>query len=415
MNEIPVVSRKSLQAEAEARIARGDMGGIERVDFAQPVFRGNVANMSQEQRFDAIEKMTPQSMIPTAIASKFAVTGKYGSGFDIPVMWADGVEMSAREKLNTGFFNPQMSSNTLPVDWQNLWDAMRIDVSVKKAALPTIRGEIYNITENPAFTRTISPTEITPFGVVFEENNGHGQAVTQGETLGGGYESITMVIYAAGFTWDLMADLFDLTITPERLMDAVMVGYNALRDNIAIAPILAYSYSGAQQTAASTVGTLREELLYTTLEDAVDDLGDRDNPVTDRALDVNDVKILAHPYDARHIARVASGLPSTNERKYNGISEISKVLSYDTEVIKLRSKTVTYTGVTKGTAYMIIPASAISQAYMEIAVKRSLVVETDLNPDVKTLTREQKAYWFCETIWYEGIQYFIQEITLPAW
>jgi len=52
---------------------------------------------------------------------------------------------------------------------------------------------------------------------------------------------------------------------------------------------------------------------------------------------------------------------------------------------------------------------------MEIAVKQSLVVETDLKPDVSTLAREQKAWWFAEGIWYKGIQYFIQKITLPAW
>ena len=67
-------------------------------------------------------------------------------------------------------------------------------------------------------------TEINNFGVVFERNNGHGQAVRQGETMGGGYDVFYILIYSAGFTWDLMASLFDNTITPERVMDAVMIG-----------------------------------------------------------------------------------------------------------------------------------------------------------------------------------------------
>jgi hypothetical protein len=68
--------------------------------------------------------------------------------------------------------------------------------------------------------------------------------------------------------------------------------------------------------------------------------------------------VLAHPFDARHISRVAMGLPSTNERVYPSISEITKVLAYDDEVIRLRDRNVTYSGVAKGTAYMLIPASA---------------------------------------------------------
>ena len=406
-----LVSRKSLQDEAKLKIAKGEMGTLQLVDFARPTLSGKHGRMSQGEKFDAIEKLT--KMTSHGVMSSVTVTGKYGSGFDMPQMWADGKTMSAREKIKAGTF---MSSNTLPVDWDNLWDAFRIDVTVRKAALPTIRQFIYNITNNPNFTRTINPTEVSPFGVVFEENNGHGEAIPQGETLGGGFDSFTILIYAAGFTWDLMSELFDLTVTPERVIDAVMVGYNALRDDLAISPILNFTYAGVQQTAASTVGTLRQELLYNTIIDGVDDLGDRNHPVTDRNLSVNDVVILAHPFDARHIAMVATGLPSANERKYPGIPEITQVLSYDDEIIRLRDRSVTYSGVTKGTAYMIIPASALpAGGYMEIAVKRDLVVEVDQSPDVKTLTREERAYWFAEGIWTEGIQYFIQEITLPVW
>ena len=392
------------------KIAKGEMGFVETVPFVKGGMGANATTMSQEMRFDAINKLTE---VNSNLAHSINMSGKYGSGFDVPMSWEDGTEMSVRDKINAGYF---MSGNTLPTDWDNLWDATRIDVTTRKAALPTIRQEIYNITNDPSFTRTVNVSEINPFGVVFEENNGHGQAVAQGETLGGGYESFNIVIYAAGFTWDLVAKLFDRTITPERLMDAVMVGYNSLKDDIAISPILNYSYSGDQQTDPATLsGANRQELLYLTLENAIDDLGDRSHPVTGRRLNVTEVKILANGYDARHIARVANGLPSVNERSYPGISEISAVLSYDDEVVKLRDRTITYDGVTQGKAYAIIPASAIDNGYMEIAVKNDLMVEVDEQPDVKTLAQRQEAYWFAEGIWYDGIQYFIQEITLPAW
>lgn len=379
------------------------------VDFASPVLSGKFNRMSQEERFTSVARATMAGNL-----KEITYSGKYSSGFDVPMKWSDGkAGMSVRDRISDKFL---MSSNTLAEDWNNLWDAMRIDVTVDKAATPTIRQFFYDIQSNPNYTRTLNPTEINPFGVVFEENNGHGQSVPMGETRGGGYEAITMAIYAAGFTWDLMGELFDQTITPERVMNMIMVGYNAKQDDIAMSPILNFSYSGTQQTPANTTsGVGRQELLYLTMEDAIDDLGDRDHPVTGRKLSVSNLVCLASPYDAKHIARITKGLPNTNEEKYPGLSEISNVVEYDGETIELRDRTITYDGVTKGKAYLAIPAGSSSNKYMKIAIKSDLTVEVDLQPDVKTLTREERAYWFCEAIWYEGIQYFIQEITLPAW
>ena len=409
-----LVSRKSLRAEAMEKINSGKGGAIKLVDFTRPLLSGRLKDLSQDEKFEMIGKMSAGDKIASAMTPSFSNSGKYGGGFYVPMKWSDGSTEGVYDRILSGKF--QMVANTLPVDWANLWDAIRIDVSVRKAAIGTIRQMIYNITVNPNFTRTIKPTEITPIGIIFEENNGHGQAVPQGETTGGGYDSITVLIYAAGFTFDLIADLFDLTITPERLADAVAVGEDALKDELAIGPIRDFSYAGVQQTAASAIGSLRQELLWNTIQDAFDDLGDRLHPVTDRTLNTSNVVILAHPFDAPHIAQVAMGLPSTNQMVLGAFSQISQVIAFDDELIKQRAKTTTYSGVTKGTAYMIIPASALpANGYMEIAVKRDLVIEVDPQPDVNTLTREQRAYWFAEAIWTEGIQYFIQEISLPTW
>lgn len=409
-----MISRKSLQAESKEKIDSGKGGAIKLVDFSKPLLSGRIGSMSQDDKFKMIANMTNGDMIPSTMRPSFSNSGKYGGGFYVPMTWADGSSEGVYDRISSGKF--QMSANTLPVDWANLWDAIRIDVSVRKAAIGTVRQFIYNITTNPNFTRTINPTEITPIGIIFEENNGHGQAIPQGETTGGGYDSITVLIYAAGFTFDLIAELFDLTITPERLADAIMVGEDALKDDLAMSPIIDFSYAGVQQTAASAIGSLRQELLWNTIQDAFDDLGNRSHPVTDRKLDTNNVVILAAPFDAPHIAQVALGLPSTNQMVLGAFSQIKQVISFDDETIVQRAKTVTYDGVTAGTAYMIIPASALpASGYMEIAVKRDLVVEVDSQPDVKTLAREERAYWFAEAIWTEGIQYFIQEITLPTW
>jgi hypothetical protein len=192
MSDVKLISRKKLQADAKSLIESGKGPMLDLVDFSRPILSGKWAGMSHSDRFDKIDKMRNSDLIDTNMSDRFRFTAKYGGGFDVPMKWGDDTEMSVRERIKSGKFNPtKMSTNTLPVDWVNLWDALRIDVSVRKAARGTIRENIYNVTRNPNFTRQVNPTEISPFGIVFEENNGHGQAVPQGETRGGSYDTFS--------------------------------------------------------------------------------------------------------------------------------------------------------------------------------------------------------------------------------
>jgi len=412
MNEVKLVTKASLQSDYEKRMREGVIvPSAQMCDVVSPVLMGkHSGRISDESLFSA-------TMAAQTVGSGKLYAGekvkKYGSAFDVPRFCESlGKEMSVREMIKAGVFkNATMTSNTLIPDWQSLWDAMRIDISIKKTARETVRQNFYNIVDMPDSSKIFKATEFYPYGVVFEENNGEGQAVTQGESRAGGYESIEHFIYAAGFTWTLLAELFDKSMDPGKVTDAVMLAYAAKRDDLSVDPIIDYSYSGTQQTAAATLsGANRQELLYLTLEDAIDDLGVRTDPITGRKLDVTDLRILASSYDARHIARVVSGLPSVNERAYPGISDISAVVAYDGEAIQMRASTVTYAGVTSGTAYLVKP-----NRYMNVGIKRNLQMESDMTPDVKKLSREERSWYFVEGQQTTGIASFIQEITLPAW
>jgi hypothetical protein len=52
---------------------------------------------------------------------------------------------------------------------------------------------------------------------------------------------------------------------------------------------------------------------------------------------------------------------------------------------------------------------------MNIGIKRGLTLEVDSMPDVKTLAREQRSWYFVEGQQTTGIANFIQEVTLPTW
>lgn len=414
MSEIKFVTKDSLKAQADEKIRKGFLPkNSDLINIVEPKL---LSDMNQDDMFKAIMSAEQIGTDRLKMSEKIE---KYGGALFVPKLCHiltdeknKDVFMSAYDMIKAGVYKrPVASSNSLPADWQTLWDALRIDISIRKSAQETIRQQFYNILNIPNSSRVYNSTELYPWSVVFEENNGEGQSVNQGETRGGQTEALTHLIYAAGFTWTLLAELFDQSLDMQKLSDAVLIGANGLKDDIGISPITAFGYAGVQQTAAAVLaGANRQELLYLTLEDGIDDLGDREDPVTDRDIDASDLRILAHPFDARHIARVSSGLPSTNERVYNQISEMTAVVGYDGETIRGRVKDTVYGGVTKGTSYLVK-----RNRYMNIGVKRGLTFEADLTPDVTTLAREKRSWYFVESIQTHGIQFFIQEITLPAW
>lgn len=411
--DVKLITKKTLRDEYDERVRSGRGPTIEPVGMTPTIIGDKLDRANEPAMYESLMQ-TPQ----VGYQPRFRDVGKYGSPYDIPRVWSDGITMSVREAIRTRKLvlpaTPQGSSNTLLPDWQNLWDAVRIDLSIRKVAQPTIREYFYREISMPNATRTITPTELFPYGVVFERNNGEGQAVPQGELIGGQFDSITIEIYAAGFTWSLINELFNEAMDDGRLGDAVALGYSALRDDLGLRPIISYGFGAEgspEHTApAGDINTGRQESLYLTLENAIDDLSNREDPITGRKIDVSGAMVLTSEWDARHIVRVAQGLPSTNERYYPAIAEISRVFGYDGETIQLRDRNVTYPGVPRGTAFIAIP-----NRYMVIPVKRSLQIEIDMQPSVATLTRQQRAYWFAEGIYWEGVRYFVQEVTLPPW
>lgn len=347
-----------------------------------------------------------------------------GSAMATPQKWSDGTVESAYDRIRAGKFSTAQAAatgNTLLPDWAQLWDAMRMDITIRKNANPVIRDLIYNVYNRPDASKTNKLTEMLPYGLAFVKNNGTGQPVEQGDKGDGQVGTVDIELYAAGFTWDLLAELFDKSLDMTALADAVAVAYNAKLDDNAIKPILDADYGTVDTAMAdgfkhwtkanAMSGATRQELLYNTITDAFDALSLRKDPVTGKKLNVNGAYVLASSYDARHLSQVATGLPSTNQKYLPAIAGLGGIISYDGETINLRDKVITYTGVTNGYAYIVIP----KHRYMDIVVKQGLTAEVDMNPDVKTLAREEHAYYFAEGVFSDGTAYVVQKITLPAW
>jgi hypothetical protein len=347
--------------------------------------------------------------MPSPVLQSNVNVGAFVSGLEAPLKALNGKSIAQliRERGLTA------DGNSLVPEWANLWDAMRIDLTIRKIARPTVRELIYNVSDTPNATRSMNINEMLPHGVIFKENNGTGQSVRQAELRGGLLDTAIQKIYAAGLTWDLMASLFAENYTDTSINDAVAIGESGLKDDLALAPIFAYSYSGDQLTAADTTGTTREEKWYRTLQNGAEDLGKRRDPVTNRELGATGLILLASPTDAKRAASVLGGsFPAANSNgPFTSLdSTYSRVIGYDPETIVANSETVSYTPVTTGKAYVIKP-----NRRMIIAIKRRLQLNVNMNPDPATLAQEERAWWFCEALYNAGIEDFIQEVTLPAW
>jgi hypothetical protein len=404
-----LISREGLIREFEEKMLAGIKVRVKNpVQLVKPAFgsaipiSGSILTDADLAKLNSLQDLTKTRHI--------TLSGKIDTGLDF-IFGKNGCRGSINDRIRKGIFSG--SANTLNDNWEDLFDAIRLDLTIKKEARPTIRQFIYQELQMPNATKDVRPTELFPYGVVFEEHNGEGKAIRQGANLGGQYDTIPMKIYAAGFTWTLLAALFDRTYDLSRLSDGVALGYSAKKDDLALAPIIAGTYTGVKATAASSLGTLRQEHTYNTIMDAVDDLANRTDPVTDRKITAEGLVLLCSTLDARHINHIIGGLGNSTPEKYSygPLTSITAVLGYDGEVIDMPNDTTTYSGVTSGTCFLIKP-----NRYFKIPIKRNLVAELDKVPDVSTLAREKRAWYFSEAMYNAiGISSFVQKITLPTW
>ena len=403
-----LITRESLKADMEANLFQsGNKVYVAPDETAHvvPVMFGSGARLKNIGQAEAFRMMNRVSDI--SMQGDITLSGKYHSGFDVP----QAGKGSVRELVTAGKF----VGNSLNENWQQFVDALRIDLTIRKVVNQTVRQNIYKVVSLPNADRIITLQEMFPYAFEFLENNGEGQSVPIGETMAGQKDYTTFFIKATGFVYTLLASLFDRTLDFTKVTDGVADAYALQRDEDAIKPILDYSYGNAgttKHTAADATGANPQEKLYITMMKAIRDLGLRPDPLyADLKIVPDGLVLLCSSQDAYNIQSVIAGLPSgVASRVYRALSQITKIVTYDSSYTLFSNRTKTYTGVTAGTAYLIKP-----NRYMMIGVKRDLTMEMDAQPNVLTLAQTEKAWYYSETIYNAGISSFIQKITLPAW
>ena len=283
-----------------------------------------------------------------------------------------------------------------------LLEKVRIDVAFGLADVPLLYGPIFD---------RIAPAGGFPGGLyqideyTLQANVVFLQKFEGGEvefgTLEKGAPAVGAIqTYAAGFEWTEDMIEFDRTWSIELNNQAFGRAYNALLNHLHLSPIIGYSYTSANQTAADATGSTDAEKTHLTFQNAYTETVQASPRRTGTVLLASEADrfqietaLLTPVYDAQ-------GRPLPNV-------PINTIIYYDGETISVGSDDYVYPGVTGGKCYLIFP-----QRKMKELVHHDLRIDIG-PPDISRLVEGQQVGRARRSV-YASIAQSVEEITLPT-
>lgn len=339
-------------------------------------------------------------------------------------LWNEIDELLKKRKSNTATFDQ--------TSYEQLVDRLRIDITRRRFEYADLTSQINTISDGMNDGKSVTLDELLPFGAVFLEDNFRGSAVNKIDQKYGATGSISHQGYSVGWSETLENKLYNLGLNKmQRVLDAVARGFVARRNDLSagviIAKTTAAAWDAGQQVAAATgSGLTAEELLYQTLNSAIETLTNLKDPQTGQLIRADMINLLCYPGDTRRINRAINGNLNVGGKgkvaNRTALTEITNLVPYFGDTITVGKKTYTYTGCAKNKAYMYVPGIGITRQ------KRGLTQETS-EGSALNLSQEELAWYFIQTSYMNeffgssdsvvfaktGTGYgYIIEVTLPA-
>lgn len=230
-------------------------------------------------------------------------------------------------------------------EWQT---RQRYEVDAGRDEEPILYTPLYDIVEDSTLPKNVDVNTIGPGGVIFEEVHEGGEVKFSG--IGEGQYTVPIRHWATGLEYSK-----DLVIYNElwnvALMERQMgIAHNALLNHLHLGPIIAYSYTGDNQSAAVTTGATTTEDWLLTVEAAIaasraDTTNPRRGPYY---LLINGANAFMVERALQRVAQQGVSLQANT-----ALEAIRGVIAYDGWTGTRQGKTVTYPGVTAGKAYLI--------------------------------------------------------------
>lgn len=294
-----------------------------------------------------------------------------------------------------------IGTDTFGDEWQQ---RQYFEVNAGRDEEPLVYTPLYDIVNDPNLPKNVDVNTIGPGGVVFEEVYEGGEV--KFSTITSGEFTVPVRHWATGLEYsdDLVVynSLWNVALV-ERQMG---ISHNALLNYLHLNPILAYSYAGANQTAAVTSGATTTEDWLLTIEAGIaaartDTTNPRRGPYY----------LLISGADEFMIERALQRVPQEGVaiQANSALSAIRGVIVYDGWTGTRGAKVTTYSGVTAGKGYLI------SQQYRGQDFRS--FVKTDLQ---MYGTQEDVSRFLTQSVWHSRYGVYanplrsVEEITFPT-
>jgi hypothetical protein len=292
-----------------------------------------------------------------------------------------------------------IGTDSFGTEWQT---RQRFEVDAGRDEEPLLYLPIYDVVNDANLPKNVSINRAGPGGVIFEEVFEGGEV--KFSHIGASEYTVPIRHWATGLEYSkdlvIFNELWDVPLVERQMGTA----HNALLNHLHLNPIIAYSYAASNQTGANTGGATATEDLFLTIQDAItasktDTTNPRRGPYV---LLVSSADLFAVEMALMRVPQQGVSIQSS------ALDMVSAVVAYDGWSGTRGAKTVSYTGVTAGTAYLI------SQQYRGQDF-RSFVKQELQNEGMQ----EDISRFLTQTVWdsYYGVYAnplrSVEEITLP--
>jgi hypothetical protein len=279
----------------------------------------------------------------------------------------------------------------------------RYEVNAGRDEEPLLYGPIYEEIRDAGLPKNVSVQRIGPGGVVFEEVLEGGEV--KFSTITSSEYAVPIKHYATGVEYSKDLVVFNELWRVPLVERAAGIAYNALLNHLHLSPILTATYAAANQTAAVTSGATTTEDFFLTVESAItnskaDGTNRRRGPYV----------LLVSSAQAFAVEKALQRVPQQgNTIQSSALDQVRSVIVYDGWTGTRGKKTVTYSGVTAGKAYLI------SQQYrgedFQSFMKQDMM-EAGQEEDISRFLTQ--VVWDCYFGVYANPVAAVEEITWPS-
>lgn len=292
-----------------------------------------------------------------------------------------------------------IGTDSFGTEWQT---RQRFEVDAGRDEEPLLYLPIYNVVSDAGLPKNVSINRAGPGGVIFEEVFEGGEV--KFSHIGASEYTVPIRHWATGLEYSKDLVIFNELWNVPLIERQMGVAHNALLNHLHLNPIISFSYASTNQTAANTGGATATEDIFLTIQDAI----------TTSKIDATNPRrgpyvLLVSSADMFAVEMALTRVPQQGVTiQSSALDMISAVIAYDGWSGTRGAKTVSYTGVTSGTAYLI------SQQYrgqdFQSFEKQALQNEG---------MQEDVSRFMTQTVWdsYYGVYAnplrSVEEITLP--